>query len=329
MKIFILEYVTGGGMAGLPLPAILADAEIIRRAQLDDLAAVPGIDLLTLLDSRLAPDFPPAARLVRVGPGEFDARFAQALTWADAVWVTAPETDGVLEALSRRVLDAGCCLLGCAPEAVRVAASKRTTARVLEQAGIATVPVLDHPGSLRSGPVVVKPDDGAGCESTRCFTRHDEAVLWGQSTLGARAVYQPLFPGEPLSLSLLCAGASARLLAVNRQQVRLRDGWFRFDGVSVAALRDADGEFALLARRVAQALPGLWGHVGVDLVAGPGGVAVVEINPRATVSYAGLRCALGINPALALLRLPRPDGTSGARGAGAIVTELDHVGATA
>ncbi len=345
MKIFVLEYVTGGGLAGEPLPPILADAEVMRQAQLRDLAAVAGVDLLTLLDARLPYDAPPGARVQRVGrePGAFDAAWHSALMQADAVWLTAPETDGLLETLSRRVLAAGRRLLGCTPEAVRIAASKRATAALLNRAGIASVPThasaaaAAHDAVGTAGAVVVKPDDGAGCRFTHCFARMDEAQQWGETVLGARAIYQPLVRGEALSLALLCAEGRARLLSVNRQHVSLRDGAFSFDGVGVGAVADADGRYAQLAARIAQALPGLWGHVGVDLLATADGPLVVEVNPRATVAYAGLRRLLRLNPAAALLDLPRlPPVVSAPRQPAAAANpastgtlEFGHVGASA
>jgi len=57
-----------------------------------------------------------------------------------------------------------------------------------------------------------------------------------------------------------------------------------------------------LGRRVARALPGLRGFVGVDLVwhAERGPVAI-EVNPRVTCAYAGLSASLGRNLAAELL----------------------------
>jgi len=103
---------------------------------------------------------------------------------------------------------------------------------------------------------------------------------------------------------MLCCDGRARLLACNRQKVEITDGAFRFDGVSVNAVPDRDGRYAELASRVAQALPGLWGYCGVDFIETAGGPMVVEVNPRLTTSYAGLRRAIGVNPAELVLGLP-------------------------
>jgi len=57
-----------------------------------------------------------------------------------------------------------------------------------------------------------------------------------------------------------------------------------------------------LAQRVTQALPGLRGFVGIDVVWHPSrGPVVIEVNPRLTVAYAGLSEALGGNLSRRLL----------------------------
>ena len=73
-------------------------------------------------------------------------------------------------------------------------------------------------------------------------------------------------------------------------------------GITVNAYRRDAANFQALSRQIAQALPGLWGYIGVDLIrANDGALTVLEINPRLTTSYCGLRDAVGINVAELLL----------------------------
>ena len=80
---------------------------------------------------------------------------------------------------------------------------------------------------------------------------------------------------------------------------------FILKGCQVNALYDADGHWQSLAGRVALAIPELWGYAGIDLILGPDGPVILEINPRLTTSYAGLRSATGENPAALVLDLLR------------------------
>jgi predicted ATP-grasp superfamily ATP-dependent carboligase len=126
-------------------------------------------------------------------------------------------------------------------------------------------------------------------------------------------VLQAWVDGEPLSLSLICRDKGAELVSINRQQIGLSGGdapggqarIVEFDGVLVDQIdRHSDEGHALdtLAQRVARAIPGLRGFVGIDVVWHPQrGPVVIEVNPRLTVAYAGLSAALGGNLASALL----------------------------
>jgi predicted ATP-grasp superfamily ATP-dependent carboligase len=52
-------------------------------------------------------------------------------------------------------------------------------------------------------------------------------------------------------------------------------------------------------------MPELWGYAGVDVMRCEQELRVLEVNPRLTTSYAGLRRSLGINPAALVLDLWR------------------------
>lgn len=310
MLIFVYEHVTGGGFAGTPLPASLArEGDLMLQTLLSDLAQIPGVQVLASRDPRLPPLSAPVTQLApRPGEGHLEL-FQRGLAGADAAWPVAPETGGILEALSQMVLDAGIALLSSRPEAVRVAASKRATARALRRAGIAAAEAYAPGEFLPPGTMawVAKPDEGAGCDDTRLFWDANDALEWiaGRDT---RFVLTPFVPGSALSLSLLCREGQCCVLACNQQRIVLRDDRFRFLGTSVGACPTRP-EFTALARRIAGALPGLWGYAGVDLVWDGRRAVVMDVNPRLTTSYAGLHAALDVNPAglvLDLLDRSRP-----------------------
>lgn len=305
MRIFVFEFVTGGGMTGAPLPpALVHEADLMIRALLRDLSIIPGVHCFTTRDARL-PSVPGVEALA--GPDEDPfALYARGLGNADAAWPTAPETGGALERLGRLTLAEGRVLLGSHPDAVRLAASKRATAAALQAAGVDVVPTYraGEPLPEIKGPWVVKPDDGAGSEDTTVVADAGAARA-ALRDKGTGFVAQPWIDGEALSLSLLCAGGEARLLSCNRQRVRLTGGRVSLAGIAVNAEAARARRFIPLAGCIAGAIPGLWGHVGVDLIMRAEGPVVLEVNPRLTTSYCGLGRALGMNPALPVLELAR------------------------
>jgi predicted ATP-grasp superfamily ATP-dependent carboligase len=306
----VYEHITGGGCAGTELPQeLVPQARLMLNALLDDLNRIRGVRAFALCDARLAGSLGNWEQRVVFDRDGWGRSFDRALAQSDAVWPIAPETEGALERLSARVLAEQRTLLGSRPHAVRIAASKLATANALREAGVPCVPTFGLDTFGLAGLCVAKPDDGCGCEATRRFDDFDAARAWidAQAQPG-RFVMQPFIAGEPISLSVLACDSGARLLAVNRQHVVMHGDEFAFAGCQVNALEDSDGMLAGIARRVVEAIPGLWGYVGIDALLTPSGPLVLEVNPRLTTSYAGLRTALATNVARLVLEMSASDG---------------------
>ena len=307
MRILVCEFVTGGGMpAGDAIPSGLAhEGDLMLHALVEDLLDVPGIEVVVTRDARLRP-MPSRVHSIAVGcPEEAWALWEDLARSVDAVWPIAPETGGVLERMSWLIEVSSCRLFNSRPDAVAIAASKAATAATLSAAGVPVVPVwraddMDEPPG--GGPWVVKPDDGVGCMETRLLHDSDAWARWRASSERAGFVLQPFVPGTPASLSMLCRDGQAWLLTVNRQHVELSGSSFVYRGGIVGG-RASSPDLHDLAQRVAAAMPGLFGYVGVDFIATAQGPLVLEVNPRLTTSYVGVRRATGVNVAAAVLGL--------------------------
>jgi predicted ATP-grasp superfamily ATP-dependent carboligase len=289
LKVLVVDYASGGPIrAGTLPPTPRHHGQMMLHALMDDLGQVPGIALFAGALSG------PARR-----------SFTTSVKAADAVWPLAPQANGMLERVSRQVLRHERILLGSKPHALRVAASRLRTSRVLAHAGIDVVPTYapGQPLPLSRGAWVVRPDDGADVDDTRIFSSAATARAWIGNRAGTRYVLQPFIPGKLGSLSLLCRDGSAQLLGCNEHRIAVRDDQFHFLGTTVNSLPDTDGAFARLAQAVAAALPGLWGHAGLDFVLAEHGIVVLAVHGRVTASYAGLHASLGCNPAAMVLDL--------------------------
>lgn len=307
MRVFVCEFVTGGGLQGEPVPPGLRhEGDLMLAALVKDLAALSDVEVTVARDGRLSEPALPAEIAWLGGDGDPWSTWERLVDAADAVWPIAPETGGALERLSRLVLGRGRILLGSRPEAVRLAASKLATSRLLGECGVPVVPAWPAarpPPQPIVGAWVLKPDDGAGCEDTFFLERLDGARDYVSSAELHRFVLQPFVEGAPASLSMLCRDGKAVLLSCNRQIVSCRGGVFTYGGGIAGGMEARRAAFEPVAADVARAVPGLWGYVGVDLVDGAEGPIIVEINPRLTTSYVGLREALGENPAALVMRL--------------------------
>ena len=311
-RVFVFEYLSAAGAAGSAHDAeLLPQGLAMRDALLADLAGVPGLTLRHASGPNVPPAAAAPAGAVVPRPEESLLDFVRREAVAhDAMWVVAPESAGLLEALHGAV--GARRWIGCSRAALACCASKRATLAALAAAGIATPLAFE----TEARHWVVKPDDGAGATDTHRHARRALAEAECKSR-GAAATLEPWVEGEPMSLSLLVRGAAgAELLAVNRQLIEVDPaGAVRYCGVRrlTASRHDAHAPaLAALAGRIAQAVPGLSGYVGVDLVwHAARGPVVIEINPRLTSAYVGLSAALGRNVAAEVLALER-----GGHGAG-------------
>ncbi len=322
VRIHVFEFIGGGGLAGARVRDQLArEGDLMLAALVADLLEMPDVQVSFARDARRALPADPRLRGAQVCWREPQATPSQALAdeiaAADATWPIAPETGGELERAARAVIDAGRILLGPRPDAIRLAASKSATARHLEQAAIEVAPCyrLEQPWPDIESAWVVKPDDGAGCVQTRRLPGPREAAA-ALRDASQGLIAQPWIVGDAMSLCAVAAQGQVEVLSVNRQHLRLSDGAIELAAIEVNC-GPVTAQQVALAERIAGAIPGLDGYFGVDFVQAAAGPVVIEINPRLTSSYAGLKAALGLNVAERVLaaatghRLPPRSGPRG------------------
>src|SRR5262245_5832018 len=89
--ILVHEWVTGGGLAGRPLPeSWAAEGHAMRRAIASDFAAVQGVRVVVTLDDRF-PEEQCSWTVVRLGPGEEPVEFPRLVAAVDYTVLIAPE----------------------------------------------------------------------------------------------------------------------------------------------------------------------------------------------------------------------------------------------
>lgn len=286
----------------------------MRDALLHNLAEINDVIVSCCYDHRLPT---PEAKHSLVISEEEDVWqvWQEQIKAADAIWLIAPETSGTLLRLTECVAAQGKLLLGCPASVVKVTSSKLSTYQVLRQANVAAITTyaanewLSIPSFKGNGMEwVIKPDDGVSCEDTVCLSRHTDIIEWLEQGRRLTHVVQPLSLGEPASLSMLCRDGESWLLSCNRQKIAKQAGHFIYEGSMVNGFSEYWLLFDRLAKQIARALPGLAGYVGVDLMINDQmQMEVLEINPRLTTSYTGLRQATDINIAELVLDLLRPE----------------------
>ena len=214
MQIFVYEWATGGGLVEEPgpLPASLVrEGAAMIGALAADLQRIEAAASWRFRDPRVVQLALGNCELVEVlSRFAHDEEFDRLAAEADATILIAPEFDGILWKLARRVAAVGGRLLSPSPEFIRIAADKQRTCDTLRAAGV-PVPegrVLESDEPLPAEfayPAVVKPVDGAGSQDTY-FVRgpHDAPPAYAWPRRLERYV-----PGMAASAAVLCGPAGA------------------------------------------------------------------------------------------------------------------------
>lgn len=303
MRVLLFEFVTGGGFLDRPLseiPATLvAEGAAMRNALLKDIAQLSGAEVQLLCDERFAK--PAQSSIVQVQAnsveqrdGELQARSAA----CDWTLLIAPEFDRHLERLAKQVLAAGGRLLGPPPHVVSLTTDKHRLASHLISAGVSTPRgrALTRHEPLPVDwkyPAVLKPIDGAGSLGVQLIADPLERDLRTDFSVEQWRL-EELCPGKPVSVAFLCGPGGEFPLPSCSQDIS-NDGRFEYSGGDLPLPHDENNRAQRLATAAIATIGDLAGYVGVDLVLGNhrdgSQDVVIEINPRLTTSYVGLRAA--------------------------------------
>lgn len=293
MNILVYEYFSSGG------PELAPEAEALHsmgwamlRACIEDCLGA-GHQVCTLLDRRLSGKLPPACTAELVAPGLSLSAFKEMLNEVDAVLLIAPETDGILTTLTSLVEESGKLLLGSTGQATRIATDKLASSRALANHGCRVPATARWPTSVEElptpGPWVLKPRSGAGCKGIYLTASPDTTKLPHEEYL-----IQEYVPGIAASVAMIAGKSNTIILSLNLQRM-VFDPAPHYKGGFIPLVHPLSKAALASASIVPQAIPGLRGYVGVDMVLTRDNVYIIEVNPRVTCAYCGLRRVVSTN----------------------------------
>lgn len=313
MRIFIDEFITGGGMYSIapteaPSGSLLREGAAMITALATDFASIPNVEVVAFHDERLEGiHLPDSVEAVVIDSAEREQQqlvhYAKASDWTIVI---APEFDDLLLRRARLVEQSGGRLLSPSSATIGGMQNKNTFLRQLEHHGIAT----PRGGRFRSGfplprrlpyPAVIKPLCGAGSTGIMMVDSPDVEL---DLPAGERFRIEEIRHGVPASVSVLCGPKGHVVLPACGQRIN-NDGSFQYLG-GTAPLRGRLRDRAeTLARFVTDAVLLSIGYIGIDMILAEDGrhdrAVVIEANPRLTTSYVGLRRLARCNLAQAML----------------------------
>jgi predicted ATP-grasp superfamily ATP-dependent carboligase len=321
LNLLILECFSGGNYADQKLSSsILSEAYGMTRSLISDCKAA-GHNVTTLMDSRLRALNPPneANKIIPISsPQEFYVKLKKMSDRVDAVYVIAPESGQVLEKLIENVEDSEGTSINCGSDVIRQVSNKMTVYETLKKLGLKTPETvlldtnekIENIGHLTKDlgyPMVFKPLDGVSCDGLSIVKDRNEIVgavkKVMRESLSKQFIAQNRVKGKAASVCVISNGDKALSMTLNRQFVTLAspNEQSGYHGGTVPFDHKLEGKALKAAKKAVEAASGLKGYVGVDMILTDEEPVIVEINPRLTVSYIGLRRAINFNPAEAII----------------------------
>jgi predicted ATP-grasp superfamily ATP-dependent carboligase len=156
-------------------------------------------------------------------------------------------------------------------------------------------------------PLIFKPASGvSGCGLS--IVRNEDHVAGAvgkikNETLSKQFVAQELIRGAAVSVSLIATGGEAVAISLNRQDITIGtpESFSGYSGGLVPFDHPLRAEAFELAEKIVKAFRSLRGYIGVDFVLTEDEAVAIEVNPRLTTSYVGLRRVASFNVAQSII----------------------------
>jgi len=324
-KIFIFEFVSGGGYNTMLMPSSLfCEGYSMLKSIIEDFYDL-NFEIYTLLDKRIAflGRYLKVNKLALIDENcNYLETYKQLLLKSDACFIIAPEFSNILYNLTEIASSYKKEIYSVGLEGIKLGASKMRTYSFFKRSHIPTpktylIPTCNNQLDLDfiydkfydlNQSIIIKPEDGVGAELILHINEKsqidkffkNESLFLKKSRL---FILQEYVEGIDMSISLLGILEKKHIepyiLSVNTQNILLPKGSIdsQYNGGLSPAVIGKKTQKSL--KKVLHKLDFSYfkGYFGIDFILTPdNSFQFIEINPRLTTSYLGIRNIYNTNP---------------------------------
>jgi len=325
--IFIFEFISGGGFNFTKIPnSLFCEGFGMLRSLISDFKRL-NFEIITLLDYRASflSKFLQADIIREVKAEEnYLVKFKKAVRESKYSFIIAPESSNLLFKLTKIVKDYDKELLSANLSCINQFTSKIKTFDYFKKNNIPTPSTYLIP-KLRSHldvdfiiqksnkigyPIVIKPVDGVGSESIYFFEGEDQILDFFEKynrrlVQNRRYILQEFIKGRDLSVSLLgCSQLKKNqitnpiILSINSQNINIKNQNLESEYYGGSAPVEGIEELIEKLEKIVNKadFSKFKGYFGIDFInQSNSSLYFIEVNPRLTTSYLGLRNAINYN----------------------------------
>jgi len=327
-KIFVFEFVSGGGYNQVDIPSSLfCEGYAMLRTIIEDFKKL-GFQITTLLDVRIdfLSHYLEADKVKIVNKNDdYIKIYTDCVKKSTYCFVIAPEFSNNLYNLTKIVKDNKKTILSIDLDGICLGTSKLITYNFFLENKVNTPKTYLIPLKKRffdlefvlqkfdelECPIIIKPEDGVGSESIFYFETKGQIIQFFKDSkekldLSRHYILQEYIDGEDLSASIINGVYSKKpeamnqiILSINAQIVKFKDSVN--DSIYLGGFTPVvDYEFlkdSLEKILKSMDLSSFRGYFGIDFIKKTdNSIYFIEINPRLTTSYIGIRNILEYNP---------------------------------
>lgn len=323
MRILIYEYFSGGGLSNDPLAfSIFSEGFGILKCLISDFKA-DGHYIITILDSRISNlDFSKtkADKIIKIEKlNDLYSVIKKLSNNIDAAYIIAPEKNGILQKIIRLIENAKIISLNCTISGINCVSNKVNLYKFLKDNNIKTPKSIffntfDEMIIIKktiqknfSYPVLIKPSFGTDCEGIKIIEKESDLKKTIEQTRNKFGnsifIIQEFIRGTNTSICFLNTINKFKAISLNKQYIFLgkREEKSEYKGGLIPYKSSLEKRAITSSKKIIKSIPGLTGLIGVDFIFTKNEVFVIEVNPRITTSYIGLREIININLAKAII----------------------------
>lgn len=324
-RVFIFEYISGGGFNKMKIPlSLFSEGFGMLKVIIKDFKAI-GFEIKTILDYRIISianqldcDF------IKEITEEMDfiQEFKNSLKDCQYIFIIAPESSEILYNLTQIAKKMEKKLLSMDLDPIIQGSSKIKTYNLFKRFSIPTPytfylksengkfnkeQALKYCEQLKT-PLIVKPDDGVGAESIYYFETSKDFDNFISTKVdlfdpNRNYIIQEFIPGTDLSASIIKRdNEEPIILSINAQNIILDQNEINYRG-GITPVGNAE----IFKQEVNKSLNKMdltrfKGYFGIDFIKKTDdSLSFIEINPRLTTSYIGVRNITKKNPLLLMI----------------------------
>jgi len=337
-KIFVFEFASGGGFNKVDIPpSLFCEGYAMLKTIIADFKKL-GFHITTLLDIRI--DFlsqylkADKIKLVRKND-DYKKVYTDCLNECVYCFIIAPEFSKHLYKLTQIAKDLKKKILSIDLNGVWLGTSKLETYKYFIANKVNTpktykiplkgeemdVDFISQKFDELGCPVIIKPEDGVGSESIFYFETMVQIIHFFEDSnekldLNRNYILQEYIDGEDLSISIINSVSSKKpeamnqiILSINAQIVKFKDSVN--DSIYLGGFTPVV-DYELLKDSLEKILKSMdlssfRGYFGIDFIKkADNSIYFIEINPRLTTSYIGIRNILDYNPLEMIFNQDKP-----------------------